>query len=97
MNDKMSHSISGKATAYCLTGKTSTGSKPGPGTIAVDPKVIPYKKNLHVTWNGGSYDGVSLDTGGACRQGKIVCDLWFSTKKECDDFGRRDVTVTWDD
>ena len=93
----MSHSISGKATAYCLTGKTSTGSKPGPGTIAVDPKVIPYKKNLHVTWNGGSYDGVSLDTGGACRQGKIVCDLWFSTKKECDDFGKRDVTVTWDD
>ncbi len=93
----MSHSISGKATAYCLTGKTSTGSKPGPGTIAVDPNVIPYKKNLHVTWNGGSYDGVSLDTGGACRQGKIVCDLWFSTKKECDDFGRRDVTVTWDD
>ena len=97
MNDKMCHSISGKATAYCLTGKTSTGSKPGPGTIAVDPKVIPYKKNLHVTWNGGSYDGVSLDTGGACRQGKIVCDLWFSTKKECDDFGRRDVTVTWND
>ena len=93
----MSHSISGKATAYCLTGKTSTGSKPGPGTIAVDPKVIPYKKNLHVTWNGGSYDGVSLDTGGACRHGKIVCDLWFSTKKECDDFGKRDVIVTWND
>ena len=50
-----------------------------------------------MSWDGGSYDGESLDTGGACRQGKIICDLWFSTKKECDDFGKRDVTVTWDD
>ncbi len=93
----MSNSLTGQATAYCLTGKTSTGSDAGPGTISVDPKVIPYHKKLHVSWDGGSYDGESLDTGGACRQGKIICDLWFSTKKECDDFGRRDVTVTWDD
>ena len=91
------HSLTGKATAYCLSGTTSTGSQTGPGTIAVDPKVIPYHKQLHVEWDGGSYDGESLDTGGACRQGKIICDLWFSTAQECKNFGRRDVTVTWQD
>ena len=93
----MSHSLSGTATAYCIRGITSTESQTGPGTIAVNPKVIPYYKNLHVTWNGGSYDGVSLDTGGACKKGEIICDLWFSTKQECKDFGRRQVTVTWND
>ena len=93
----MSHSKSGIATAYCIKGTTSTGSKTCQGTIAVDPSVIPYHKNLHVTWNGGSYDGVSLDTGGDCRAGKIICDLWFPTKAECDNFGRRQVTVTWND
>ena len=50
-----------------------------------------------MTWFGGSYDGESLDTGGACRQGKIICDLWFSTSKECKDFGRKEVTVTWEE
>ena len=37
----MSHSISGIATAYCINGKTSTGSQTCLGTIAVNPKVIP--------------------------------------------------------
>ena len=40
----MSHSLTGTATAYCLSGTTSTGSTTGPGTIAVNPKVIPYHK-----------------------------------------------------
>ena len=93
----MSHSKSGIATAYCINGTTSTGSTTCKGTIAVDPSVIPYHKNLHVTWNGGSYDGVSLDTGGACRKGTIICDLWFPTKEECNKFGRKQVTVTWND
>ena len=93
----MSHSLSGTATAYCINGTTSTGTKTGPGTIAVNPNVIPYHKNLHVTWDGGSYDGVSLDTGGDLRKGKIIVDLWFPTKQDCKNFGRRAVTVTWDD
>ena len=93
----MSHSLTGTATAYCLSGTTSTGSTTGPGTIAVNPKVIPYHKQLHVSWDGGSYDGESLDTGGDLRKGKIICDLWFSTDEECRQFGRRQVTVTWDD
>lgn len=93
----MSHSASGIATAYCIKGKTKTGSQTGPGTIAVNPNIIPFHKNLHVTWNGGSYDGVSLDSGKDCLQGKIICDLWFPTVQECNNFGRRQVTVTWND
>ena len=91
------HRITGTATAYCINGKTSTGTQTCVGTIAVNPKVIPYHKKLHVTWNGGSYDGESLDTGGAAQKNQIIVDLWFSTRQECINFGRRQVTVTWTD
>ena len=93
----MSHSKTGFATAYCINGTTSTGSTTCKGTIAVDPSVIPYHKNLHVTWNGGSYDGESLDTGGDLSKNKILVDLWFPDRQQCIDFGRKQVTVTWVD
>ena len=93
----MQHSLTGTATAYCINGITSTGTKTCMGTIAVNPQVIPYNKNLHVSWNGGSYDGVSRDTGGALRQNKILVDLWFPDRQQCRNFGRRQVTVTWVD
>lgn len=93
----MSHSLTGTATAYCIKGQTSCGTPAGPGTIAVNPKVIPYRKNLHVTWDGGFYDGISLDTGGAARKGQIIVDLWFDSEDKCKKFGRRQVTVTWND
>ena len=97
MSKTVTKSLTGDATAYCLKGTTSTGSQTGPGTIAVDPKKIPYHKKLHVAWEGGSYDGESLDTGKACKDGKIVCDLWFSTSQACKNFGRKQVTVTWEE
>lgn len=87
------HQITGDATAYCDGGYAADGTKTGPGCIAVDPKRIPYGTRLHVTWNGGSYDGVAHDTGGACQSGAIVVDLWFHTERECNNFGRRKVTV----
>ena len=93
----MSHSLSGIAKSYCIHGTTKTGTKTCLGTIAVNPNVIPLNKHLHVTWNGGSYDGTSLDTGRDCLNGSILCDLWFPTKAQCDNFGEKQVTVTWND
>ena len=93
----MQHSLTGTATAYCINGITSTGTKTCMGTIAVNPKVIPYNKKLHVSWNGGSYDGVSRDTGGDLMKNKILVDLWFPDRQQCRNFGRRQVTVTWVD
>ena len=93
----MSYSLIGTAKSYCINGTTSTGSQTCLGTIAVNPKVIPYHKKLHVSWNGGSYDGESLDTGGDLRKNLIIVDLWFPTKDECDNFGTKQVTVTWND
>ncbi len=37
-----------QASAYCESGITSTGQKPTWGTIAVDPRVIPYGTKIYI-------------------------------------------------
>lgn len=70
-------------TAYTHTGrKTSTGTWPKVGTIAVDPKVIPYGTYLYIPDYG---IGVARDTG---PTGKHL-DLFFDTYEECIKFGRQ--------
>ena len=76
------------ATAYCLKGRTATGSRPGPGTVAVDPRVIPLGSRVHVAGYGW---GVARDTGRAIRGRRL--DLWLSRKRACRAWGRRAVTV----
>ena len=66
----------------------------GVGTVAVDPKVIPYYTKMFIqTTNGRRVYGMgtALDCGGAIK-GNIV-DLWFPTKADCYSWGRRNVTV----
>ena len=66
----------------------------GIGTIAVDPKVIPYYTKMFIQTTNGSrvYGmGTALDCGGAVK-GNIV-DLWFPTYGDCRSWGRRNVTV----
>jgi len=79
--------IQGSATSYCLTGHTATGTNAGPGSIAVDPTVIPLGSHLYVT--GYGY-GWAVDTGGAIK-GTLI-DVWYT----CDAairWGRRAVTI----
>ena len=79
--------ITGSATSYCLTGTTATGSRAGPGSIAVDPSVIPLGSHLFVP--GYGY-GWAVDTGSAIL-GTLV-DVWL----DCDAairWGRRAVTI----
>ena len=73
---------------------TAVGAAVGVGTVAVDPKVIPYYTKMFIqTTNGRRVYGMgtALDCGGADK-GNIV-DLWFPTKADCYSWGRRNVTV----
>jgi 3D (Asp-Asp-Asp) domain-containing protein len=79
--------IAGSATAYCLTGRTATGSQAGPGSIAVDPTVIKLGSHLYLPGYGYGY---AVDTGGAIK-GTLV-DVWLT----CDaaiQWGRRQLTI----
>lgn len=98
---KWSYKIDGNATAYTTDGyrqkHNALGRIARPGTVAVDPKVIPLKSELYicsrddvgVQWDYG--ECVAEDTGGAVK-GNIV-DLFFNTRSECYAFGRRYCTI----
>jgi len=78
-----------EATAYTHTGnRTATGINPYRGVIAVDPEVIPLGTELYV--EGYGY-GEALDTGGTVKGNRI--DLFFETKSEALNWGRRNVQV----
>lgn len=100
--DTMTYSktLTCSSTAYYSGGEkgaawtTAVGAKVGIGTIAVDPKVIPYYTKMFIQTTNGSrvYGmGTALDCGGAVK-GNIV-DLWFPTYGDCRSWGRRNVTV----
>jgi 3D (Asp-Asp-Asp) domain-containing protein len=77
------------ATAYALSGTTSTGLPVGWGVAAVDPSVIPLGTHMSVPGYG---DAVAADTGGAVVGSTI--DLWFPTVAQANAWGRRVVTIT---
>jgi len=95
------------ATAYDLSFQ-STGKRPGdpgygitasgtyakPGTVAVDPRVIPLGTKMYIVSTDGSVVYglcTAEDTGGAIKGNKV--DLFYNTTAECMQFGRRNVTV----
>lgn len=78
-----------QATGYTHTGnRTATGTMPRRGTIAVDPNVIPLGTRIYVP--GYGY-GIAEDTGGVVR-GRII-DLFFETRQEAINWGRRTVQI----
>ena len=87
------------ATAYTHTDAgcdriTATGTRVRVGTVAVDPRVIPYGTRMFIVTNDGSYVyGIATaeDCGGAIKQNRI--DLYFETTSQCFKFGRRTCTV----
>ncbi len=77
------------ATAYTHTGnRTATGVYPKRGTVAVDPKVIPYGTRLYIPGYGV---GVAQDTGGSIVGNRI--DLFYETSREAYAWGMRRVTI----
>ena len=88
--------ISGKATAYTGDPATSTGRKPMPGHIAVDPKEIPYGTELYVVSADGSYVYgycIAADTGGFVEMGNTDIDLYMDNEDMCCDWGNRNVKI----
>jgi 3D (Asp-Asp-Asp) domain-containing protein len=87
------------ATAYTHTDAgcnmtTATGTTVRIGTVAVDPKVIPYGTRMFIVSNDGKYVyGVSVaeDCGGAIKEDRM--DLYFPTEVDCLKFGVRGCTV----
>lgn len=73
---------------------TSTGMKPGPTVIAVDPKVIPYYSDVIIVYdNGEVIKGIAGDCGGAIKGNKL--DVFKYTYKETIEHGVRSATVIW--
>ena len=95
-DDKMHYIGIFEATAYDdspesqgkWVGQTATGRKPQVGVIAVDPKVIPLGTELFVEGYGKCVAG---DTGGAIKGRRL--DLFFNTKSEVYNWGRKKVKV----
>ena len=74
--------------------KTATGTKPRPGTIAIDPKVIPYGSKIIIVYEDGTVEhGIAEDCGGLIK-GNII-DVFRHTYKEAVKHGRREATVIW--
>ena len=88
-----------EATAYTHTDAgcdfwTATNTHVRIGTVAVDPRYIPYGTRMFIVSNDGQYVyGISTaeDCGGAIKVDRV--DLYFPTTKECFQFGRRDCTI----
>lgn len=87
------------ATAYTHTDEgcdliTYTGTTVRIGTVAVDPRYIPYGTRMFIVSDDGCYVyGISVaeDCGGAIKGDRI--DLYFPTYDECIQFGRRECTI----
>ena len=75
-------------------GITASGMQARVGVVAVDPKVIPLGTKMYIVSTDGKvvYGYCTAeDTGGAIKGNKV--DLFYNTKSECLQFGRRSVYV----
>lgn len=76
------------ATAYCLHGTTATGTWTRPGTIAVDPRVIPLGSVVYVPGYGRA---IARDTGSAIKGARI--DVWLSSCSRARSWGVRRLRI----
>jgi 3D (Asp-Asp-Asp) domain-containing protein len=81
------------AFSYSLCCRGSSGLGTRRGTIAADPRVLPYGTRVLMT-GAGAYDGEYLvtDAGTAIKGNKI--DVWVPTIHEARRFGRKNVRLT---
>lgn len=78
-----------KAYAYTGGGYTATGTKAKYGTLAVDPKVIPYGTKVYIK----ELDKVftAEDCGGGIKGNKV--DIYMNSKSACRNWGVRTITL----
>lgn len=93
------HSDTVRATAYTHTDAgcdafTATGTMVHWGTVAVDPRYIPYGTRMFIMASDGSYVyGIATaeDCGGDIKGDRM--DLYMPTYEQCREFGRRRCTL----
>ena len=80
------------ATAYSRPGRGASGMGVRAGTIAADPRVLPF--GTRVRLDAGPYSGVYVvtDSGSAIKGRKI--DVWIPSFREACRFGRRNVKLS---
>lgn len=71
-----------------MSGTTATGTQVAPGTIAVDPALIPLYSNIYVPGYGF---GRALDTGGAVKGHHI--DVWLRSCAAARQWGVKHVRI----
>jgi 3D (Asp-Asp-Asp) domain-containing protein len=90
--------LTGKGVAYYAE-KGAIGSTGGlcyPGTVAVDPKIIPYGTKMYIASTDGKYVygyAVANDTGRSLMEGKILVDLFMNSYDECVQWGAHQVNI----
>lgn len=93
-----SYCITGTATAYYGGTSTSIGARPVQGTVAVDPRKIPYGTRMWIVTADGSgvvYGlGVAEDTGGFIylSRGPTI-DVYMNSYEDCVNWGLRSVKI----
>lgn len=90
----LSYESCGKNPGDPYYGITASGTKAQPGTVAVDPSVIPLGTKLYIASTDGSPDygfATALDTGGAIRGNRI--DLFMESNDHANNYGMRQVKV----
>ena len=93
------HTATVRATAYTHTDEgcdfiTATGTTVHWGTVAVDPRFIPYGTRMFIAASNGSYIygiAVAEDCGGDIKGDRM--DLYMPTYEQCMEFGRRVCTI----
>ena len=86
------------ATAYTVTGQTSTGTQTTVGrTIAVNPAVVPYGTHVWMFLDDGTFVGdfIAEDTGSNMQAHPHVIDVYMgeNTTNECLLWGAQHVTL----
>ncbi len=90
----LSYESCGKYPDHPEYGMTASGTKAQPGTVAVDPDVIPLGTNLYIASTDGSPDygfATALDTGSAIKGYRV--DLFMEDNETAMNYGIRQVKV----
>ena len=90
----LSYESCGKYPDHPEYGMTASGTKAQPGTVAVDPDVIPLGTKLYIASTDGSPDygfATALDTGSAIKGYRV--DLFMEDNETAMNYGIRQVKV----
>ena len=88
-NSSSGNHMSVVATAYAGDTITATGTVPKWGTIAVDPRIIPYGTRVYIPQFGQTF--IAEDCGGAIKGNKI--DIFMNSEGKAYNWGRRTIDI----